>query len=333
MEFRQLQTFVIIAQEESFSRAAELLGYSQSAVTVQIRLLEEELQVRLFDRMGKRTVLTAQGRQMLEYANRILQEVNQARSAMIREAELLEPLHVGTLESLCFSKLPPVLGYFRTNYPKVAIKVTTASPKELITMMEKNQLDLIYFLDRPRYSNNWNKELEVREPIVFVASSDSPFAGRKGLELEEILEASRLPSEQREAARKMGSRFAKTIEKLDLPVCGTGIFPEFLEKRKGKTVSHCCIYGVFCACLDTGEEECLSHYLYAQTSAMVTNCVKTVPLSQSAGQKLLAGFFPEFEEILEEVRACGEADLCLSAPGFDLRGIQHERLYSRLYMS
>ena len=95
---------------------------------------------------------------------------------------------------------------------------------------------------------------------------------------------------------------------LDVYKRQTGIFPEFLEKRKGKTVSHCCIYGVFCACLDTGEEECLSHYLYAQTSAMVTNCVKTVPLSQSAGQKLLAGFFPEFEEILEEVRACGEAD-------------------------
>ncbi|HIZ78804.1 MAG TPA: LysR family transcriptional regulator, partial [Candidatus Lachnoclostridium stercorigallinarum] len=210
MEFRQLQTFVIIAQEESFSRAAELLGYSQSAVTVQIRLLEEELQVRLFDRMGKRTVLTAQGRQMLEYANRILQEVNQARSAMIREAELLEPLHVGTLESLCFSKLPPVLGYFRTNYPKVAIKVTTASPKELITMMEKNQLDLIYFLDRPRYSNNWNKELEVREPIVFVASSDSPFAGRKGLELEEILDEPFFLTEKNENYRRELDQYLET---------------------------------------------------------------------------------------------------------------------------
>ena len=47
------------------------------------------------------------------------------------------------------------------------MKVTTATPKELIAMMEKNQLDLIYFLDRPRYNNNWNKELEVREPIVY----------------------------------------------------------------------------------------------------------------------------------------------------------------------
>ena len=54
MEFRQLKTFVTAAQMESFSRAAQELGYSQSAVTVQIRLLEEELGVKLFDRLGKR---------------------------------------------------------------------------------------------------------------------------------------------------------------------------------------------------------------------------------------------------------------------------------------
>ena len=54
MELRQLQTFVTITQTESFSRAAEVLGYTQSALTVQIRLLENELGVKLFDRMGKR---------------------------------------------------------------------------------------------------------------------------------------------------------------------------------------------------------------------------------------------------------------------------------------
>lgn len=202
MEFRQLQTFVTITHAESFSRAAELLGYSQSAVTVQIRLLEEELQVRLFDRMGKKTVLTAQGRQLLEYANRIIQEVNQAKSAIVQDTELSEPLHVGTLESLCFSKLPPLLGYFRSNYPKVPVKVTTATPKELIAMMEKNQLDLIYFLDRPRYNNNWNKELEVREPIVFVTSPESPLASRKGLRLVEILDEPFFLTEKNENYRR-----------------------------------------------------------------------------------------------------------------------------------
>ena len=57
MEIRQLATFIRVAQFNSFSRAAESLGYSQSAVTVQIRQLEEELDTRLFDRMGKRLAL------------------------------------------------------------------------------------------------------------------------------------------------------------------------------------------------------------------------------------------------------------------------------------
>ena len=61
MELRQLQTFIQIAQMQSFSRTAEMLGYSQSAVTVQIRQLENELGKRLFDRTGKKVVLTPQG--------------------------------------------------------------------------------------------------------------------------------------------------------------------------------------------------------------------------------------------------------------------------------
>ena len=156
------------------------------------------------------------------------------------------------------------------------------------------------------------------------------------LYLEELLEASRIPMEQREAARKMGSRFAKTIEKLHaetMPMKNREIFEAYLDARKGKAVSHCIVYGVFCAALGIEEEETLYHYLYAQTSAMVTNCVKTISLSQSAGQQLLSGCYPEFAEILEEIRTYSEDDLCLSAPGFDIRGIQHEKLYSRLYMS
>ena len=58
MEFRQIQTFMQIAQVKNFSKTAELLGYSQSAVTVQIRQLETELGVRLFDRTGKKVILT-----------------------------------------------------------------------------------------------------------------------------------------------------------------------------------------------------------------------------------------------------------------------------------
>ena len=133
----------------------------------------------------------------------------------------------------------------------------------------------------------------------------------------------------------MGSRFAKTIEKLELPVTKeeNGIFRRYLTARKGQAINHCCIYGVFCAAMNIPLADALSHYLYAQTSAIVTNCVKTIPLSQSAGQQLLGGCYAEFAEILKELEHRSAEDLCLSAPGFDIRGIQHETLYSRLYMS
>lgn len=154
----------------------------------------------------------------------------------------------------------------------------------------------------------------------------------EGLEnLEAILGASRIPLEQREASRKMGSRFEKTISGLSLEM--REIFQEYRKLRKGKPMSHCCVYGVFCSALGLELTEVLTHYLYAQTSSMVTNCVKSIPLSQSSGQKLLVGCYPVFGELLEEVLPMGEEDLCLSAPGFDIRGIQHERLYSRIYMS
>lgn len=188
MEIRQLITFTKIVQLESFSKAACALGYSQSAVTVQIRLLEEELNTRLFDRLGKHVTLTAQGQHFLTYAYNILAEINRAKLSLTDEQELCNPLHIGTLESLCFSKFPPILHYFREHYPKVPIRITTGSPEELIDMMEHNQLDLIYILDEPRFDNNWHKVMEIQEPIVFVSSPDFAPSGTKNLRLEELLD-------------------------------------------------------------------------------------------------------------------------------------------------
>ena len=109
MELRQLATFIRVAQFKSFSRAAESLGYSQSAVTVQIRQLEEELDTRLFDRMGKRIALTDTGERFLSHACDVMNQVNQARMSVTSTAELRGSLHIGTIESLACLKLPTVL--------------------------------------------------------------------------------------------------------------------------------------------------------------------------------------------------------------------------------
>lgn len=185
-----------------------------------------------------------------------------------------------------------------------------------------------YIENKLRWNLAYTDVLAVRLSYEYAAKQDIDGLMR----LETLLAASRLPMEQREASRKMGSRFAKTIEKLKLPEI-LPVFSDYIAARKGKPMTHCCIYGVFCAALQLEEQEILAHYLYAQTSVMITNCVKTIPLSQSAGQHLLSSCYDTLEEILSDVLTWTEDDLCLSAPGFDLRGIQHEKLYSRLYMS
>lgn len=92
-------------------------------------------------------------------------------------------------------------------------------------------------------------------------------------------------------------------------------------------------YGVFAALAGIDEAELLRRYLYSQVSAMVTNCVKTVPLSQTAGQRLLFRSAPlQVEAVDVALRATPDL-LGLSMPGFDVRCIEHETLYSRLYMS
>ena len=170
MEVRQLNTLIRAAQFQSFSKAAESLGYSQSAVTVQIKTLEEELGVRLFDRMNKRVLLTVDGQRFLEYANSILDTIQSARQALNENAELGGSLHIGTLESLCFFRLPGLIRQFRLEHPRVGLRVTTGSPEELIEKMEQGEVDLICILDEPRYSNNWHKCNEVPEEVVFVAT-------------------------------------------------------------------------------------------------------------------------------------------------------------------
>jgi urease accessory protein len=149
--------------------------------------------------------------------------------------------------------------------------------------------------------------------------------------LADLTEACQVPMETRQAARKLGSRFVKTVEALGLRYEG-GAFG-MLAERRGSGLTHACAYGAFCASAGIGLDCALEHYLYAQVSAMVTACVKSVPLSQTSGQRILSQALEASAGALERTLAAGKGMLYASAPGFDLRCIQHESLYSRIYMS
>ena len=187
MEFRELRTFIKVAKLKSFSQAACQLGYSQAAVTIQIKQLEKELNIRLFDRIGKQISLTPQGTVFYDYAVAILKNIEEAREAVSNPHELSGTLCLGTIESICSSILPTLLERYHMLYPNVNISIVTGSPDDLLDKMDRNTIDIVYFLDKRMYNPKWIKIMEVPEEIVFVSSRLHPYSQRSELTLAEIL--------------------------------------------------------------------------------------------------------------------------------------------------
>lgn len=152
-------------------------------------------------------------------------------------------------------------------------------------------------------------------------------------QLDQMVTASRIPLELRQASEKIASRFLKTLINLNVKY-EIPWFEQYAQaKEKNWRKNYATAYGVFCASVGLRLEESLSHLLYAQTSALVTNCVKTIPLSQTAGQQILYQCIQRFDSIIEDVKRMDIDDYAVSLPGADIRSMQHENLYSRLYMS
>ena len=171
MEIRNLTTFIRVAELQSFSRAAEQLGYSQSAVTVQIRQLEQELGTLLFERIGRHVRLTEEGEALVERAVAVLRAVQEAENVGKVGRQGGGKLRIGTAESLLISVLPPVFVEFGRKCPDALLSTKTGPVEDLFEMVRQNEIDLLYFLDRKTDFPEWIKVSEHRERAIFVASA------------------------------------------------------------------------------------------------------------------------------------------------------------------
>lgn len=188
MEIRNLITFVRIAEVQNFSKAAEQLGYSQSAVTMQIKQLEAGLRAQLFDRIGKQVKLTQAGERLLPYALEILNSVRKAESAVQEPEDISGVLRIGTCESYLSSILPPIVMEFGELCPRVEVRTQIALVPDLCNMLRQNDVDILFFLDENIYFPEWVKVSEQKERIFFVASPESSLAGKKNIPVEQLLQ-------------------------------------------------------------------------------------------------------------------------------------------------
>lgn len=112
MELKYLQTFETIIEEGSFTKAAEKLNYTQSTITFHIGQLEQELSVRLFDRVGRRMVLTKAGEQLCPYVTDVLNSIGRLHCFQNDLAQYKGTLRIGVGETLLCYRLPPILKKF-----------------------------------------------------------------------------------------------------------------------------------------------------------------------------------------------------------------------------
>ncbi|GGO56729.1 DNA-binding transcriptional regulator, LysR family [Roseovarius pacificus] len=137
-----LRSFVAVADCGGVTRAAGMLHLTQSAVSMQIKRLEELLGLSLFDRNNRRVTLTASGEQLLGYARRIL-ELNDEAVGRLTEQTFEGELVLGVPNDIVYPVIPRVLKSFNTAFPRVSVNLKSSSTVRLLEGLKKGELDLI----------------------------------------------------------------------------------------------------------------------------------------------------------------------------------------------
>lgn len=179
MHLRHLRAFVAVSEVLSFSRAADELDIAQPAVSQQIRALEDELGVQVFDRIGKRVTLTEAGRVLLPYARQILSLVETAENEVREQGELKRGrTSLGAPPTVSTHVLPARLTQFKQQHPGLEVMLREAGTETLLQQIEEGKLDLaIVATDVLPASVDSVPFLEER--YVLAVSAQHPFLGRR----------------------------------------------------------------------------------------------------------------------------------------------------------
>lgn len=193
LEVRHLLALVAVADEGTFSRAAERLGYTQSAVSQQVGALERMAGVPLFDRPGgpRPVRLTPEGKVLVAHARAVVARLSEA-AAELRSLSSGEQgtLRVGTIQSVGRHVLPELLHRFRRDHPLVQVQLwESPDPNDLLAAMADGQLDVM-FVPFPVPEGPFDVRVVLDDPFVLLAPAESPEASRLSITLDDVV---RLP--------------------------------------------------------------------------------------------------------------------------------------------
>ncbi|MHA2855937.1 DNA-binding transcriptional regulator, LysR family [Paenibacillus sp. cl141a] len=235
MELRQLITFRTVASTLNFSRAAEVLSYVPSNVTMQMKALEDELGVRLFDRLGKQLVLTTAGKRFLTHVQSVLDQLEEAKTVVHDNEVLSGTLTISANEVICAYRLPAVFQLFRSRHPGVRLIFRSVPNQELKQTLFEGSADVVFMLDEPIRSSGLAVEPLLEETFRLFAAPDHPLAKRTVLRLEDFHEEVFLTNEKGCPYRTM---FDRSFEKEGIDSI------TYLEFQSAEAIKQCAISGI-----------------------------------------------------------------------------------------
>lgn len=165
--------------------------------------------------------------------------------------------------------------------------------------------------------------------LAFDAASEKDI--EKILALDEECNAVKLPVEMRQASQKLGIRLIKIFREM----CKNEATEQYSQSILSQiAVGHYSVaFGVYASSLGIDKKDALNGFYYNAAAGLVTNCVKLIPLGQQHGQELLFSLQPLIQQLAEDSLLPNKDLIGLCCTGFDIASMQHEQLYSRLYMS
>jgi DNA-binding transcriptional LysR family regulator len=181
--FRQLSVFEAVARNLSYTRASEELHLSQPAVSMQVRQLEENVGLPLFEQIGKKIFLTEAGRELYQYARSIAQQLAEV-SAVLGH---LKGLDRGRLKVSVASTAnyfaPQLLASFSQRFPHITMTLDVTNRESLLAQLANNETDMV-IMGLPPKGQDLREEPFLENPLVVIASPDHPLAKMKNIPLE-----------------------------------------------------------------------------------------------------------------------------------------------------
>lgn len=240
--------FQTAAKELNFTKTAQILGYAQSSITTNILALEEELGTPLFERLGKRVILTEAGAFLQDYADKILGLTEEALEVVGGNNEPSGILRICASETQCTYRLPNILKEFQTKYPKVELVFRPGiSEKDFSILLSEGQIDVALLSMNPLTSNHLIvKELK-EEPMAVICSPSNPLSNKQKVSpidltnqrlllTEECDYRSAFESSLNQAGVKPRSKLelgdVEAIKKCVMAGLGVAVLPEISVKRE-----------------------------------------------------------------------------------------------------